>query len=70
MSLTHINNIKRSDLDKHIHIKAFLLYKVIPKKDVVSYILNMGIKEDKYWVDLADKSGKQNYKYPAGIIIK
>ena len=52
MSLTHINNIKRSDLDKHIHIKAFLLYKVIPNKDVVSYILNMVIKEDKYWVDL------------------
>ena len=52
MSLTHINNIKRSDLDKHIHIKAFILYKLIPNKDVVSYILNMVIKEDKYWVDL------------------
>ena len=52
MSLTHINNIKRSDLDKHIHIKAFILYKLIPNKDVVSYIINMVIKEDKYWVDL------------------
>jgi len=52
MSLTHINNIRRSDLDKHIHIKEFILYKLIPNKDVVSYILNIVIKEDKYWVDL------------------
>ena len=43
MSLTHINNIKRSDLDKHIH-KTFILYKLIPNKGIVSYIINMVIK--------------------------
>tara|TARA_B100000767_G_scaffold14340_1_gene13777 strand:- start:710 stop:1315 length:606 start_codon:yes stop_codon:yes gene_type:complete len=52
MSLSHINNIKRSDLDKHIHIKYSILYKIIPNKDVIYYILNIIIKEDKYWVDL------------------
>lgn len=51
MSLSHINNIKRSDLDKHIHRKKFDLLKKIPNKDIVDYIFKLTTYKDKYWVD-------------------
>ena len=51
MNLSHINNIKRSDLDKHIHRKKFDLLKKIPNKDIVDYILKLTTYKDKYWVD-------------------
>lgn len=51
MNLSHINNIKRSDLDKHIHRKKLDLLKKIPNKDIVDYILKLTTYKDKYWVD-------------------
>ena len=61
MSTTHINNIQRCDLDKHIHKKKLILYKVIPNKDVVNYIIFFLIKEDKYWVDLGYEIANLKY---------
>tara|TARA_Y100001958_G_C21229189_1_gene554747 strand:+ start:1172 stop:1786 length:615 start_codon:yes stop_codon:yes gene_type:complete len=61
MNLSHINNIKRSDLDKHIHIKKFYLLKKIPNKDLVDYILRIVTENDKLWVDLGYKIA--NIKY-------
>ena len=46
MNLSHINNIKRSDLDKHIHRKKFDLLKKIPNKDIVDYILKLTIYKE------------------------
>ena len=52
MNLSHINDIKRSDLDKHIYLKKLLLLKKIPNNDIVNYILYLIIKQDSYWVSL------------------
>ena len=73
MSLSHINNIKRNDLDKHIHIKKFILYKLIPNKDIIDYIIYLVINKDKYWIDLGYEITNIKYlwiEYYFNIILK
>ena len=61
MDLSHINNIKRSDLDKHIHIKKFYLYQVIPDNDIIDYIIKLTTDIDSNWVSLGYEMA--NIKY-------
>ena len=73
MSLTHINNIKRSDLDKHIHIKKTILYKLIPNKDIIDYIIDLVINKDGAWIDLGYEITNIKYlwiEYYFNIILK
>ena len=73
MNLSYINNIKRSDLDKHIHIKKFYLLKIIPNIDVVDYIIKLIIEKDDYWVSLGYEMANLKYlwiEYYFNIILK
>ena len=73
MNLSHINNIKRSDLDKHIHIKKFYLYKVIPNNDIINYIFDLIINKDSNWVSLGYEMTNIKYlwiEYYFNIILK
>tara|TARA_Y100001980_G_C14535132_1_gene311627 strand:- start:677 stop:1276 length:600 start_codon:yes stop_codon:yes gene_type:complete len=73
MSLSHINNIKRSDLDKHIHIKKFYLYKIIPDNDIIDYIIKLTIDKDSKWVSLGYQMANIKYlwiEYYFNIILK
>ena len=73
MNLSHINNIKRSDLDKHIHVKKFYLYKVIPDNDIINYIFDLIINTDSHWVSLGYEMANIKYlwiEYYFNIILK
>jgi hypothetical protein len=73
MNLSYINNIKRSDLDKHIHIKKFILFKKIPNKDIVDYILEIVIEKDSFWIDFGYEIANIKYlwiEYYFNIILK
>ena len=73
MNLSHINNIKRNDLDKHIHIKKFYLYKVIPDNDIINYIFDLIINTDSHWVSLGYEMANIKYlwiEYYFNIILK
>ena len=73
MNLSHINNIKRSDLDKHIHIKKFYLYKVIRDNDIINYIFDLIINTDSHWVSLGYEMANIKYlwiEYYFNIILK
>ena len=73
MDLTHINNISRSSLDKHIHSKKFLLFQKIPVKEIIDYILKLVTQNDSYWVDFGYELNNIKYlwiEYYFNIILK
>lgn len=71
--MSHINNIKRDYLDKHINHKKILLFQKIPIKEIINYILKLVIEKDSYWVDFGYELSNIKYlwiEYYFNIILK